>query len=139
MIAVLFGLVESAQPQDRPTPVLLAEHGALQCEVLLLSLDSFYADLDNNRGSTGLISIATIPEKRRDGVFQKVWIERYTRFRGFDLSRFKIVRTKTDVDMRISFWRNPAGVAEPALDIDDSYKIHERSSHSSLRGKKNSK
>jgi len=124
MIGLVFvGLVGLARAQDAPKPLLLDEHGELPCDDLLVRWDAFYADLHANPNSTGLISIATLPEKRRDGVFLKAWIERYTHFRGFDLSRFRIVRTTADMDMRINYWRIPAGAAEPVLDIDDSYEI----------------
>ena len=71
----------------------------------------------------GFISIANSPENRRDGVFRQQWITRYTRARNFDLSRIRIVRTLTEGDLRIRFWRIPPGATAPPLNLDESYEI----------------
>ncbi|HUR99675.1 MAG TPA: hypothetical protein VMZ26_16535 [Pyrinomonadaceae bacterium] len=116
-------MAPSGYGQDLHQPILVEEHGSIPCDDSLARLDAFYADLYNNPGSSGFISIANAPEKRRDGVFRADWIPKYTRFRGFDLSRIKIVRTLNDGDLRVSFWRIPPGGIEPAVKVDESYEL----------------
>ena len=61
-----FALGDLNRGQEPPVPVLVDEYGALPCDDLLSRWDAFYTDLSENPNSTGLISIATAPEKRRD-------------------------------------------------------------------------
>ena len=121
---LFFGLMILVHGQDRPEPILLDEFNLSLglCDDLLSHLDSFYTNLHTNSGSRGFVALANTPEKRRDSLLRQLWIERYTNYRGFDLSRIKIVRV-TSSDPTFRFWRLPAGVSEPSLDVDDSFVI----------------
>lgn len=121
IIAVSF--FGSTPGQATPQAVLVDEFGFLQCGDLLARLDVFYNQLSNKPGSTGFVSIANSPEGRRESVFQQRRIELYTRFRGFDLKRLKIVRSSSEDDMRTSFWLLPSGTAEPEVDVDHSFEL----------------
>lgn len=125
LCTVFFGLVILVPAQDRPKPILLREVSLRLdlCDDLLSHLDSFYTDLHTNPGSRGFVALASIPEKRRESLLRQIWIERYTRFRGFDLSRIKIVRVSSSRDPTLRFWRLPPGVSEPSLDVDDSIEV----------------
>ncbi|HEV8593402.1 MAG TPA: hypothetical protein VGQ55_14960, partial [Pyrinomonadaceae bacterium] len=104
-------------------PILVDEHPQIPCDESLARLDAFYAELQNNPESTGLISIAAYAERRRDSVFRQASIEAYTRFRGFDLRRIKIIRARAEHEMKISFWRVPSSASEPQIDVDESYEV----------------
>lgn len=119
----VFGL--GGYGQESPQPILVDEHGATPCDDSLARLDAFFADLSDNPNSTGLITITNAPDKRRDSVFRQEWVKLYTRYRGFDPSRIKIVRIVDDGDMRVSFWRIPSGAREPSIKVDASYEIPE--------------
>jgi len=115
----------SVNGQKSAKPILVNEFnlGLGSCDDLLSRLDSFYADLHTNPGSKGFVALANTPEKRRQSLLHQLWIERYTRYRGFDPSRIEIVRVTSDHDPTFRFWRLPEGVSEPSLDVDDSFEI----------------
>lgn len=110
--------------QTETEPILFDEHSNLPCDESLAHLDHFYAELQNHPNSTGFILITNKPENRRNTAFRQAMIEGYTRFRNFDPARFKIVRANSGEEMRVQFWRVPAGAIEPPVqDIDMSYLI----------------
>jgi hypothetical protein len=109
--------------QVPPEATLIDEHRSLPCDDLMSRWDAFYMELSDNPNSTGFIVIANRAEKRWESVLRQLWIERYTRYRGFDLSRIKIVRTLSDEDLRISYWRVPMEASEPTVSVDASYEI----------------
>ncbi|PYS99554.1 MAG: hypothetical protein DMF63_10730 [Acidobacteria bacterium] len=123
ILVLLTILSMNGQGQWLPKPILIDEHRSLPCDDLMSRWDAFYMELNDNPNSTGFIVIANRAEKRRESVLRQLWIERYTRYRGFDLSRIKIVRTLSDADLRISYWRVPTGASEPTVSVDASYEI----------------
>lgn len=124
-LALIFAvsLFATTVGQETPKAVLVDEFGDLPCGDLLARLDHFYVELFNNPGSTGFVTIANSPEGRRDSVFRQRWIELYTRFRRFDSTRLKIVRSSNESEIQIRFWVLPSGAVEPNVDIDRSYEI----------------
>lgn len=123
LACVVLTLAQTLAAQEGPKAVLSDEHPNVPCDDTLGRLDAFFAELHNNPGSTGFIVIATSPNNRRYGVFRQETIKSYARVRRFDLDRIKVVRARSDSDMKISLWRIPAGAAEPIVDIDESYEI----------------
>src|SRR6476620_1881251 len=108
LIAIfILTLAMGVKGQVPPEATLIDEHRSLPCDDLMSRWDAFYMELSDNPNSTGFIVTANRAEKRWESVLRQLWIERYTRYRGFDLSRIKIVRTLSDEDLRISYWRVP--------------------------------
>src|SRR6187401_3770800 len=105
LVSILLVSCLIAVSQDRPTSVLVDEHGDIPCDDSMGRLDNFYAELHQNPGSTGLIVITNPADSRRGSVFKRRMIENYARFRGFELKRIKIVREVGGDDLRLTFWR----------------------------------
>jgi len=121
IVLLAFGI--GANGQEPPKAVLVDEFGNLPCDDSMARLDHLYSELHENPSSSGFVVIANSPDKRRDSVFRQRMIENYTRFRGFDLNRIKIVRETVGEEMKVSFWRLPFGSPEPKVDVDGTYEI----------------
>ena len=122
IVILLLGFGIGVNSQDPPKAVLVDEHANIPCDSMA-RLDHFYSDLHQTPNSMGFVIIANSSNKRRESAFRERMIENYTRFRGFDPKRIKIVRASSGDEMRISFWRVPAGASEPQVDADQSYEI----------------
>lgn len=109
--------------QESPKAVLVDAHLNVPCDESLARIDNFHNELEENPNSMGLVAISNSPEKRLDGVYRQVMIERHMKARGSDLDRVKFVRSIDAGELKIRFWLIPPGAVEPQIDLDDSFEI----------------
>ena len=126
IFGLVFSIATSGFGQSSEKPVLIDQFGELPCDDRMARLDPFFVELANHPDSQGLVVINHSPSDRMEAVFQQRMIERYTRFRGFDLERIDIERSSSSNDLKVSFWRLPAGAPKPEHTLDTSFEITEK-------------
>jgi hypothetical protein len=126
IFGLVFSIAMSGFGQSSDQLVLIDQFGELPCNDRMARLDHFFIQLANHPDSQGLVEIGHSPGNRMEAVFQQRMIERYTRFRGFDLDRIDIERSSSSKDLTVSFWRIPAGAPKPEYALDTSFEITEK-------------
>ncbi len=129
-LCLIFGLVFSIATggfgQSSEKPVLIDQFGELPCDDRMARLDHFFVELANHPDAEGFVVISHSAGNRVEAVFQQRMIERYMRFRGFDVNRIDIERSSSSNDLTVSFWRIPAGAPKPEHTQDTSLEIIEK-------------
>jgi hypothetical protein len=62
--------------QERPSAILIDEHGEISCDDTLGRIDIFFSELQRAPSSTGLIVISNTPENKARGVWRQAVIGR---------------------------------------------------------------
>jgi hypothetical protein len=124
LLLILMLAIPFVGMSQQPTAILRDEHGNVPCDESLGRLDAFFSDLSSHPDSSGLVSISSSLEYKVRSVFRQEMIEQHTKSRGFDASRFKIVRADSEQKTNVQFWLIPPGAAEPKIKgMDMSYTL----------------
>ena len=102
--------------QEKPKAELIDEFGDITCEELIARQDNLMSSLNNDPTAVGY---AVIYGNKND--YKKVWrakfyIGGHIEFRNFNEERLIIIRGKEAEDLRIQFWKVPAGAEKPAFE-----------------------
>ena len=118
LLLALSAAASQARQQEQPTPGsarLIDEFGEIQISDLKARLDNFAVELQNNPGSTGLITAYGATHKfpgwpmRRIRLMQNYLINT----RGLDASLFTLVNAGLRDDTYFELWLVPPGAALP--------------------------
>lgn len=117
LFIVGFGaLIGHASAQESPKPVLVEEVGETCVEYLMAVFDAFRLELDNHPTSEGLILVhGNRATEGRSRAYVR-WLDRYPTTRLMDTSRLVVIRAADREDLKIEFWRLPAGAERPKFD-----------------------
>lgn len=87
------------------------------CEEGLARLDSFLAELHNDPGANGVIAIYGDPKAKGASQIRELQLRRYTRIRGFDLTRLSFVPGVPRESGTTQFWIVSPGAEPPVIEL----------------------
>ena len=125
VICTIFVVVTPfAVAQEPQKPVLVEEWNTLTCEMIISTIDRFFAELARHQDSSGLVVLTAPPDRKLDAVTRQAIIEYQTKWRNFDNRRFRYVRAKSDNESKAQFWLIPPGAKSPDVsDVDMTYTL----------------
>jgi len=101
--------------QEKPKAVLVTEFEDANCEILLAQMDNLMVELNNDPNSQGYAIIYGKKNGLRGNLAYELWINGSMEFRKFDSSRITTVRGEETENLKIQFWKVPAGAEKPSF------------------------
>ena len=96
-----------------PRSVQIDDFGRIYAEDFRARMDTFIADLQNNRGSQGYV--VNYGSKKKIAKREKL-IRKHLNFRDYDLMNIVFVNGGKSKKLRTKFWRVPAGADASTID-----------------------
>lgn len=114
ILVILLASFQISFGQENPKAELIDEFGKILCEDAIGRLDSFFANLQNNPDSTGYIIIYADKNSIIEGFDFEHTIKNHIVFRKVDEKQFVIIRGEKRDNIKIEFWKVPAGADKPS-------------------------
>ena len=114
--SLLIALSPVAQAQDKQS-ILIDTFQKVSCEELWARLDNLQSALGSNPDAVATISLSGKIGELHDDLWIEDMIRGYfLRTRPVSSDRWKIVRTRPEVERNIEFWITPAGAEAPKIE-----------------------
>jgi len=99
--------------QEKPQAIQIDEFGNISCDDFLARTDNFFLELQNHPTSQGYVLIYGNKDDLRKKIVYELWTNGAIKFRNFDSERVIQVRGAETENIKIQFWRVPAGAEKP--------------------------
>lgn len=115
-LIILFISVQTHFAQEKPEAVLIDELDVIYCDDFLARIDNFFVSLQNEPNSFGYAVISGNSDEILKKTTYEMWLKGAIRFRNFNADTIKIIRSENTENIRIQFWKVPAGAEKPSFD-----------------------
>ena len=113
ILICLFAVSQISFAQDKPRAVLVDEFDNISCDDFLARADNLFIELQNEPNSQGYVVIYGKNESLPKKIAYELWTNGAIKFRNFDGNRITKVRGAETKNIKVQFWKVPAGAEKP--------------------------
>lgn len=106
-------MIVSIFSQEKPKAELVDEFGKITCEDLIARQDNLFNQLQNEPDSMAYVVIYGDKNNAKFAWSVKTFLDGQTESRKFDKSRISIRKAEDENELKVQFWKVPAGAEKP--------------------------